>query len=112
MAERFLEIEISQAVFTTVYLAVDDEDERFKGLFNAEGKPTWKGLSQIKDEIKVAAAVTTDRSDWERDTGETEVHSLKCVQKAEATIYSVWDARAGKILNTLQPNSPPVESES
>jgi hypothetical protein len=98
MAQRFLEIEISRHIFTTVNIVVDDEDEKYKDVFNAENKISHKAFHLLQDAAHQAADKIVSEYDWETDKSETEVDGMKEVPKGEAVLFECWDAKNNRKL--------------
>jgi len=73
MAQRFLEVQVSRHIFTTVNIVVDDEDERFKGIFKEDGTLSTKAMSLLNNVAHQAADKIAPEYDWETDKTETEI---------------------------------------
>lgn len=93
MAQRFIEVKISRHVFTTVNILIDDEDKKYEGLFDGNGKLSARSFSLLQEEAHAAADKVAEEYDWETDTSETDIDSAKEVTKEEATLFGVWDAK-------------------
>lgn len=99
MAQRFLEVDVSRTVTTTITIAVDDEDERFRALFDADGKLTgrgWHGWHDLKV-VAQSAPKMVSHDLWDIE-GEVDVLGMKAVTKEEAMQYEVWDAQTNRVL--------------
>lgn len=92
MAQRFLEVEVSRHIFTTVNIVVDDEDEKFKEAFNG-GVLSYQAFRVLQKAAHEAADKIAPEYDWETDKTETEIDGLKEVSKEEAAMFQVWDAQ-------------------
>jgi hypothetical protein len=88
MATRYLAVEVSRKQFSTVFLAVDDEDPRFQDAFR-KGSLPW---SPIRSFIEPALEETLDdRTDWELDDlPEVEFEGMKELPEKEARQYPVF----------------------
>ena len=93
MAQRFLEIEISRHIYTSV---TDDEDPKYAGLFDGNNKVTNKGWSSLEDVAQKAADKVVTEYDWETNKSETEIEGYHEVSEAEAKQFSVWDEKNGQ----------------
>lgn len=98
MARRFIEVEISKTTTSSVYIAIDDEDERFKEVIT-DGKLTWKGLRKLREDAIKAADDLSDY-EWNDFDAEIEVEGGKVVEEKDARQYSCWDAVTGKTLES------------
>jgi hypothetical protein len=98
MAQRFLEIDISRSIFTSVNVVIDDEDPKYAGLFDASGKVSNFGWSALKDVAHKAADKIVSEYDWETDKSETEIDGYKEVSEEEAKLFSVWDEKNNRKL--------------
>lgn len=99
MAQRFLEIEVSRSVYTSVTVAIDDEDPKYAGLFDENNK-TNKGWSSshvgwlsLKDVAHKAADKVVAEYDWETDKSETEIDGFQEVSESEARQFNIWDEK-------------------
>lgn len=93
MAQRFLEIQISRYIYTSVTVAIDDEDPKYAGLFDENSKVTNQGWSSLKNAAHKAADKIVAEDDWETDRSETEIDGYHEVSEAEAKQFSVWDEK-------------------
>lgn len=93
MAQRFLEVEVSRHIFTTVNIVVDDEDERFKEAFGQDGKISHKAFHLLQKAAHEAADKIAPEYDWETDKTETDIDGVKEISKGEAAMFQVWDAQ-------------------
>ena len=97
--ERFLEVELSRKHFTTITIAVDDQDIRFRQLFDENGKlkqrafPNHFSAPEFMEAVRKAADKIRD---WEEDPASDEIESLNPNAKEEALKYVVIDARTGQ----------------
>jgi len=93
MAQRFLEIEISRSIFTSVNVAIDDADPKYAGLFSENGTLSHKAFHLLKDVAHKAADKVASEYDWETDKSETEIDGLQEVSAEEASHFKVWDEK-------------------
>jgi len=96
MARRFVEVEVSKMLRSSVFIAFDDEREEHKDLLENE-QITWKGLRKLRKAVEDASE-DLDSTDWE-DEGEIEIEGGKIVEESEAIQYTCWDADAQDVLN-------------
>lgn len=109
MADRFLEVDITKVLGSTLYLKVDDEDPRFSALLESgetELEKLRSGVSllnQVRKSAGIANAVkeTIQSTDWEDAWNPTDsdfdVEGVKEVAADEALMYAVFDVKTGKI---------------
>ena len=105
MAQRFFEVEVSRAIYTSVTIVVDDQDEKYQKLF--ADKFTIGGFSILKQAAKEAADKVVQESncgrfwlyDWETDTEDLDINGYKEVSEEEALQYKIWDSKNNRILN-------------
>lgn len=96
MAKRFLELDVARIRASTVYLVVDDEDERFRGVFDpATGKPGLKAFGLLRESAHQAADQIRDH-DWEEVDDKTDIDGIKEIDKKETLFYGAWDACSGE----------------
>jgi|LSQX01.1.fsa_nt_gb hypothetical protein len=96
MARKFVEVEVSKMLRSSVFIAFDDEKEEHKELLES-GKITWKGLRKLR-KAAVDASEELDSTDWEEED-EIEIEGGKVVDESEALQYTCWDADAKDVLN-------------
>jgi len=67
MAERFLQLDITKVLSTSLFLCVDDEDPSYEAYFKAEGTDRLREFSKLCKELPIAKAVeeTIHDIDWE-----------------------------------------------
>jgi hypothetical protein len=97
MAQRFFEVEVSRAIYTSVTIVVDDQDEKYQKLF--ADKFAIGGFSILKQAAKEAASKVAQEYDWETDKEDLDINGYKEVSKEEALQYKVWDSQNNRILN-------------
>lgn len=103
MAERFLQLDITKMLGTTLFLCVDDEDPTYEAYFKAESQDRLREFSKLCKWLPIAKAVeeTIHDSDWGYSWNpkdeDFEVQSLQEVDKDEATMYSVFDVNSSKM---------------
>ena len=97
MAQRFFEVEVSRAIYTSVTIVVDDQDEKYQKLF--ADKFAIVGFSILKQAAKEAADKVAQEYDWETDKEDLDINGYKEVSKEEALKYKVWDSQNNRILN-------------
>jgi hypothetical protein len=93
MAERFLKIEVTKEMYSEVYVRVDDEDPRFRDLFEENGQLKKRGAILEHENVQTAAEETLNDHllDWEMDFNIRQGITLE-VPKEEAVRYKTWDA--------------------
>ena len=97
MAKKYLKVQVTKKLSTDVYVEVDEEDERFKGLIEAQAKGDhklmyasgWKAESALHPHVQKAVEETITSMDWEEDS-EYEVDTVNVCTKKEATQYNVF----------------------
>lgn len=90
MAKRFLEVEVSRNIFTTVNIVVDDEDPKYQGMFS--GEANRRGFSCLKEAAHKAASEVVGGLDWETEDSSTEIHGYHEVEESLALEFPNWDA--------------------
>lgn len=98
MTQRFIELQVSRAIYTDVTIAIDDEDPKYKTLFAEDGSLTFRGASLLKEAAAKAADNVAESYDWQKDTTETEIDAYHEVSVEEARQYKIWDTKNDCVL--------------
>lgn len=103
MTKKYLEVDITKTLTTTLYVCVDDEDPRFNGFFNKQGLDKISAFNQVAKNLPIAKAVseTVYDSDWEfawnPNDSNYDVTGIDEVDQEEAETYIVFDVESSKI---------------
>ena len=91
MTQRFIELQVSRAIYTDVTIAIDDEDPKYKTLFAEDGSLTFRGASLLKEAAAKAAAnpppaapAQPEVPKWKRGMTAAEEAELKSYREYEA----------------------------
>jgi len=101
--KKYLEIDVTKTLVTTLYFSVDDEDPRFANYFKKQGLDKLNEFNQVVRNIPISKAVseTIDSSDWEFQWNPSDedydVIGISEVEQEEAEMYTVFDVETNKI---------------
>jgi hypothetical protein len=94
MPKKYMKVLVSRTLTTDLYVEVDEDDERYKGLFESgdlksKSLSVSKALRAISPLVTQAIEETVSDSDWEKESG-YEVECIEECSKEEATQFAVF----------------------
>lgn len=103
MSKKFLKVEISKRVYSTVFLAIDENDPRYQSVVK-DGKVSLAPMSALQEIAEEGADKTVYNDEWESVSGERiEVEGVKVVDEKEAVAFRTWDVVTNDVFRPEQP---------